>query len=191
MEDRLLTMFNEREILQQIKQGQPNAFSALVKQYERLVFHVVQRIIPSPEDVEDISQEVFIKVYKRLDTFGFESKLATWIARIAYLTAVDHLRKVQVKLIPSRQTIDQLYITGETPEQVLIQADVTQYVQKLINGLPESYRIVLTLYHLEEFSYSEIEHITGMPAGTVKNYLFRARKMLKDKLVNSLNDDLR
>ncbi|QMW04552.1 RNA polymerase sigma factor [Spirosoma foliorum] len=184
-------MFNEREILQQIKRGNHNAFSILVKQYERLVFHVVQRIVPSPEDVEDISQEVFIKVYKRLDTFCFDSKLATWIARIAYLTAIDYLRKFQPKITQSEQAVDQVYFTNETPEQVLIQTDVTLYVQKLIDSLPESYRIVLTLYHLDEFSYSEIEHITGMPAGTVKNYLFRARKLLKDKLANSLNDDLR
>lgn len=184
-------MFNERQILQQIKQGNHTAFSALVQQYQKLVFHVVQRMVLCPHDVEDISQEVFIKVYKRLNTFNFESKLATWIARIAYLTAIDHLRKVQPNSIPREQALDQLYVTDETPEQVLIQTDARQYIQQLIDGLPESYRIVLTLYHLEEFSYNEIEHITGMPSGTVKNYLFRARKMLKDKLANSLNDDLR
>ncbi|RZM22588.1 MAG: sigma-70 family RNA polymerase sigma factor [Pedobacter sp.] len=184
-------MFDERQILQQIKQGKRNAFSALVKQYEKLVFHVVQRIVLRPEDVEDISQEVFIKVYKRLDTFCFDSKLATWIARIAYLTAIDYLRKFPPDTLPFEQAIDQLYFTHETPEQVLIQTDATRYIQKLIESLPESYRIVLTLYHLDEFSYSEIEHITGMPSGTVKNYLFRARKLLKDKLSSSLNDDLR
>ena len=184
-------MFNERQILQQIKQGNHTAFSALVQQYQKLVFHVVQRMVLCPQDVEDISQEVFIKVYKRLDTFGYESTLATWIARIAYLTAIDHLRKGQPNSIPREQALDQLYVSDETPEQALIQTDVRQYIQQLIDGLPESYRIVLTLYHLEEFSYREIEHITGMPAGTVKNYLFRARKLLKDKLAHSLNDDLR
>lgn len=183
-------MFNEREILHQIKQGDLKAFSALVKQYEKLVFHVVQRIVPRPEDVEDISQEVFIKVYKRLDTFSYESKLATWIARIAYLTAIDYLRKFQPINTDSAQPFDQVYFTQQTPEQVLIQTDIGLYVHKLIDSLPESYRVVLTLYHLEEFSYSEIEAITGMPEGTVKNYLFRARKLLKDKLGIFLKHDL-
>lgn len=74
---------------------------------------MVQRMVLCPQDVEDISQEVFIKVYKRLDTFSFESKLATWIARIAYLTAIDHPRKVQPNSIPRQQAIDQPCVTDE------------------------------------------------------------------------------
>ncbi len=183
-------MFNERLVLQQIKGGDRKAFSVLVKQYQKLVFHVVQRIVTRPEDVEDISQEVFIKVYRQLDTFAFESKLATWIARIAYLTAIDYLRKYPSNPTDSTQPVDQLYLTHDTPEQVLIQSDVSSYIQKLIETLPESYRVVLTLYHLEEFSHSEIEQITGMPVGTIKSHLFRARKLLKDRLAISLNQEL-
>jgi len=182
-------MFDERQVVQQIKTGDIQAFSALVKQYEKLVFHVVQRLVSAPQDVEDISQEVFIKVYKRLDSFAFESKLATWIARIAYVTAVDYLRKFQPNRTGWEPAVDQVPCTYHTPEEVLIQTDVTLYMQKLIDSLPESYRVVLTLYHLEEFSYSEIEQITGMPAGTVRNYLFRARKLLKDKLAIYLKHD--
>jgi RNA polymerase sigma factor (sigma-70 family) len=184
-------MFNEREVLSRIKGGDLKAFTALVKQYQKLVFHVVQRVASRPEDVEDISQEVFVKVYKRLDTFNFESKLATWIARIAYLTAIDYLRKYRPNPAPSEPVVEPVYFTQETPEQVLIQQDATLYVQTLVDGLPESYRIVVTLYHLEEFSYSEIEQITGLPAGTVKNYLFRARKLLKERLASYLKDGLR
>ncbi len=183
-------MVNERQLLQQIKQGDRKAFSVLIDQYQKLVFHVVQRIVSRVEDVEDISQEVFIKVYKHLDTFAFESKLATWIARIAYLTAVDHLRKYPPDHSQSVQPMDQVYITYQTPEQVLIQTDTTLSVQKLVDSLPESYRVVLTLYHLEEFSLSEVEQITGMPIGTVKNYLFRARKLLKDRIAVYHKQDL-
>lgn len=184
-------MFNERQIIQQIRQGDRTAFSALVQQYQKLVFHMVQRVVQRPQDVEDVSQEVFIKVYNRLDTFAFESTLATWIARIAYLTAIDSVRKVRSNPLPVEPAMEQLFCTDETPEQALIRTDMTSYLQQLIAHLPESYRIVLTLYHLEEFSYLEIEHITGMPIGTVKNYLFRARKLLKGKLADSLTDDLR
>jgi RNA polymerase sigma factor (sigma-70 family) len=176
-------------VLQQIKGGDRKAFSVLVKQYQGLVFHVVQRIVTTPEDVEDISQEVFIKVYRQLNTFAFESKLATWIARIAYLTAIDYLRKFPSNSTDCAQPVDQLQFTHDTPEQLLIQSDVSSYVQKLIDTLPESYRVVLTLYHLEEFSHAEIEQITGMPVGTIKSYLFRARKLLKDRLAISLKED--
>lgn len=186
---RLLGMFDERQVVQQIKKGDLQAFSILVKQYQKLVFHVVQRLLTAPQDVEDVSQEVFIKVYKRLDSFAFESKLATWIARIAYVTTVDYLRKFKPNHTQGNPIGDQVPCTNYTPEEILIQTDVTLYMQKLIDSLPESYRVVLTLYHLEEFSYSEIEQITGMPAGTVRNYLFRGRRLLKDRLAIYLKRD--
>jgi RNA polymerase sigma factor (sigma-70 family) len=84
--------------------------------------------------------------------------------------------------------IENLYHTREDPEQIMIKLDVSAYLDKLIKQLPEQYRIVLTLYHLKEFSYQEIETITCMPEGTIKSYLFRARKMLKDKLEKHLKN---
>ena len=176
-------MFNEKEVVTRILNGDMRAFELLVKQYERLVFYVVHRLVKEQQAAEDICQEVFIKVYNSLVRFNFQSKLSTWIARIAYLTSINHLRKYnREKASDYPENIENYHFTADTPEQLLTRKDTANYVGQLILQLPEKYRTVLTLYHLNEFSGPEIEEITGMPEGTVKSYLFRARKLLKEKL---------
>lgn len=176
-------MFNEREVVSRILKGDMPAFTLLVKQYERLVFHVINRLVKDDDDVADICQEVFIKVHKSLERFQFESKLSTWIARIAYLTAITHLRKHQRQRTDSmNEDIENIHFTTEDPETLLNKKQTAAYVDQLIKQLPEQYRTVVTLYHLNEFSYPEIAAITKMPEGTVKSYLFRARNVLKSKL---------
>jgi RNA polymerase sigma-70 factor (ECF subfamily) len=176
-------MFNEEELISGALKGELQAFNLLVKQYEKLVFHVVNRLVAEQQDAEDICQEVFIKVYKNLGQFKFQSKLSTWIARIAYLTAISYLKKYKKAYIQASQAeLDYYYFTEDDPQQLLIKKDVSAYINHLIARMPEQYRVLLTLFHLDEFSYQEIEAITGMPEGTVKNYLFRARKLLKEKL---------
>ncbi|MCJ8210268.1 sigma-70 family RNA polymerase sigma factor [Mucilaginibacter sp. RS28] len=176
-------MFDEQAVIASILKGNLQAFKLLVNQYEKLVFFVISRLVREEQDREDICQEVFIKVHKNLHTFKQESKLSTWIARIAYLTAINFVRqnkKYQQRDYPDDP--DKYHFTTEDPEELLIKKNTAAYVNYLIGKMPEQYRVLLTLYHLNEFSYQEIENITGMPEGTVKNYLFRARKLLKERL---------
>src|SRR6202000_582090 len=161
-------MFNEEEVVSATLRGDFRAFNLLVKQYEKLVFHVVNRLVTEQQDAEDICQEVFIKVHKNLGQFKFQSKLSTWIARIAYLTAITYLKKYKKEYTQATQAeLDYYYFTEDDPQQLLIKKDVSAYVNYLIARMPEQYRILLTLFHLDEFSYQEIEAITGMPEGTV------------------------
>ncbi len=175
---------NDAELVQQILDGNSNAFRFLVSKHQRLVVHIVGRIVQQQEDVEDICQEVFIKVFSQLKKFRGESKLSTWIARIAYNASISHLRKGKY----SEQSYDEKpgLIMGEkdeSPNQKMIEKEeIKGYLLKMIEELPVHYRTVLTLFHLEEFSYREIEDITGMPEGTIKSYLSRARNLLKEKL---------
>jgi len=179
-------MLNEKELVTKILQGDSRAFESLVKQYEKLVFHMICRLIKNDDDASDVCQEVFIKVYQGLDKFDFKAKLGTWIARIAYLTSINHLRKYKQELQKKYEAddveLDNYHFSEETPERLLIKKDVSAYIQHLMLQLPLQYRSVLTLFHLEEFSHAEIQEITGMPEGTIKSYLFRARQLLKDKL---------
>jgi RNA polymerase sigma factor (sigma-70 family) len=183
-------MFNEKAVVSDILKGNMRSFELLVNQYERLVFYVVHRIVSRAEDMEDICQEVFIKVHKSLNSFQFQSKLSTWIARIAYLTAVNHVRKYKNELIADYPDgFENFHFTNDNPEVLLTQKDTSAYINQLIAQLPVQYRTVLTLYHLNEFSCAEIEEITGMPEGTVKSNLFRARKMLKEKIQTDLKNE--
>ena len=177
-------MQNEEEIISRILGGDLNSFRLLVKQYERLVICMVNRVIQQQEDEEDVCQEVFIKVYKNLASFKFQSRLSTWIAQIAYSTALNHLKKISGKkgLTSDISNFENYHQATDNPESILLKKNASLFIQNEISKLPVQYRTVITLYHLNEMSYHEIEEITGMPEGTVKNYLFRARKLLKDNL---------
>ena len=175
---------NDGELVQQILNGNSNAFRFLVAKHQRLVVHVVGRIVQKQEDVEDICQDVFMKVYRKLKHFRGDSKLSTWIARIAYNTSISHVRKP----FKNEHSYDEspALIANEKDEELnqrkIEKEEAKKYLLEMIEELPVHYRTVLTLYHLEEFSYKEIEEITEMPEGTIKSYLSRARKILKEKL---------
>ncbi len=176
-------MFNEVEIVNQAVNGNIKAFELIVKQYEKLVFSILNRLLGTIEDAEDVSQEVFLKIHKNLKTFQFQSKLSTWIGRIAYLTALNYIKKNRKGNSSGYPVdLDSFHFTSDTPESITASKDISGYVWKLIEQMPLQYRTVLTLYHLNEFSYQEIEQTTGMPEGTVKGYLFRARKLLKERI---------
>lgn len=176
-------MLNEIDVINQAIKGDVKAFEHIVQKYERLVFSILNKLLVNKEDAEDVSQEVFIKVYKNLKSFQFQSKLSTWVARIAYFTSLNHIKKL-TKNFSSNYThdLDSFYFSNDNPERITASKDLTNYISKLIDQMPLQYKTVLTLYHINEFSYQEIEEATGMPEGTVKGYLFRARKLLKEKI---------
>ncbi len=176
---------NDAELVNQILNGNENAFRYLVSTHQRLVFHVVGRIIRQQEDVEDICQEVFMKVFRKIKKFRGDSKLSTWIATIAYNTSISYLRS---KSRRNEADVDEDIILAYEKsddgqvQKVVEKAEAKKLLLEMIEKLPVNYRTVLTLFHLEEFSYKEIEEITGMPEGTIKSYLSRARSILKEKM---------
>ena len=152
---------------------------------------MVSRIVNRTEDCEDISQEVFLRVYQRLSTFRFQSKLSTWIATLAYRTALNHLKKEEKHVTESLDHVREYALDLPDAAEQLNKKATSAFVHEQISQLPVHYRTVLTLFHLEEMSLAEIQEITDMPAGTVKNYLFRARKLLKDRLqARFINEEL-
>lgn len=176
----------ENQLIQQILLGNTHAFRFLVKKYERLVFHIAGRMVDEQADLEDICQDVFIKVYKKLPEFRREAKLSTWIGTIAYREAIDFLRKKGVAINELKEFKEQRsenLIDEMHPEKIQTKAERKALVNKLIADLPPVYRTVLSLYHIEELSYKEIEEITKLPEGTIKSYLHRARQLLKDRLL--------
>jgi RNA polymerase sigma-70 factor (ECF subfamily) len=186
---------DERVLVQKILTGDPDAFTRLIDKYKALVVHIVYRMVASPEDREDICQEVFVKIYRNLGGFRFESKLSTWIARVAYNTCVNHLEKKREFLLgevrPDLETLDDLSGEADRPDEAAEETDVSLRLRTEIERLPVAYRTIITLYHLEEMSYSEIGEIMNLPEGTVKSHLFRARKHLKVRLLaNYRREDL-
>lgn len=159
-----------------------NAFTFLVNHYQKLVVHITGRLIQRQDELEDVCQEVFLKVYQNLGKYRNECKLSTWIATIAYNTSINYLRKFKKGDMISSEEMLTMPVISDAKALDFERIDLHQYIRSQIELLPVQYRTVLTLFHLEEFSYQEIEQITGMPEGTVKSYLFRAKAILKEKL---------
>ena len=177
-----ISRMNDAELINQILNGNMNAFTFLVNHYQKLVVHITGRLIQRQDELEDVCQEVFLKVYQNLGKYRNECKLSTWIATIAYNTSINYLRKFKKGDMISSEEMLTMPVISDAKALDFERIDLHQYIRSQIELLPVQYRTVLTLFHLEEFSYQEIEQITGMPEGTVKSYLFRAKAILKEKL---------
>ena len=191
----------EKAQIEKILSGDMAAFREFVEEYQRLVCHVVFRMVLNESDREELCQEVFMKIYQNLGKFEFKSKLSTWIARVAYNTCINYLKKKKVPLYDDLAEAEQFpggNITGteraptfaenvagdvQSQDEFLISRELNHFLHAEINCLPVQYRTVLTLYHLDELSYREIGEIVSLPEGTVKSYLFRARKLLKERML--------
>ena len=176
----------EQLLVQSILDGNKQAFTILIENTERLVAGIVCKMITNTHDQRDVAQETYLKVYNSLPAFGFRSKLSTWVAAIAYNSCVDHLRRKKV-----------LYAMEAINEEAVENGDAAVFrdrsalLQSAIGRLPPVYRTLIVMFHNQEMSYEEIAEITRMPVGTVKNYLFRARKTLKNALLmNYRKEDL-
>lgn len=177
-------MTDDRSLVSRVIGGEEGAFRTLIRHHERLVAHMVGRLVKEEADRQEICQDVFLKVYEKLPEFGFQSKLSTWIATIAYRHAINHVRKQRMLFeeLPDDERWTERFVDHENPGELLEEKDETARVQQFINALPAQYKAILTLYHLDSMSYAEISEVMSMPEGTVKNYLFRARNLLKEKL---------
>jgi RNA polymerase sigma-70 factor (ECF subfamily) len=175
------------EDIQAILEGNQEAFARLMKAHLPLVAHITARMVTDQEDRRDICQDVFLKVYSHLDRFRGESKLSTWIARIAYNTCLNHAQKKRPEISddtrPGNRIDDRADDGAAPPEAETESFDVNERLHREIGLLPVRYRAVLTLFHLEGMRIGEIASVMGMPEGTVKNDLFRARRILKEKLL--------
>lgn len=178
------SMTDDRALVTRVLTGDTQAFMLLIRQHERLVVHMVGRVVKSNEDLEEVCQDVFVKVHEKLGEFSFQSKLSTWIATIAYRHAINHVRKQKMAYsdIPDEESFTKRFVEEVNPETVAEEKDMDAIVLKLVDLLPPQYKLVLTLYHLEGMHYPEIAEVTKMPEGTVKSYLFRARNLLKEKV---------
>lgn len=177
-------MMDDQTLVSRVASGDAKAFRELIERHQRLVAHMIGRLVLVEEDREELCQDVFLRVYDKIGEFNFQSKLSTWIATIAYRYSINYLRKKKMSFstIPDEESFSTHFIAESNPQQALSEQDEEEVVRKMIEKLPAQYRTIVTLYHLDQMSYAEIGEVTGMPEGTVKNYLFRARKLLKDKL---------
>ncbi len=174
--------FSDKVIVTNILNGNIQDFAIVVKNTEKLVAQIVRKMAINEDDQKDLVQDIYLKAYKNLTTFQFKSKLSTWIANIAYNTTVSYLQKKRIS-ITDIENADENYLTiSENSELDVIKTEVVGILNTEIAKLPPLYKTLITLYHLEELPIREIADITILPEGTIKSYLSRARKILKDNI---------
>jgi RNA polymerase sigma factor (sigma-70 family) len=182
-------MTEERVLVEAALAGAPGAFERLVREHERLCWHIVFRMVRNAEDARELCQETFLRVHQCLRQFRYESALKTWIGRVAYSIALRHLERRRVMV--SLDDEEDPRVPGEAPaefdlEAACANAQLGEFLREAIDELPPVRRTVLTLYHVDDLSIPEIARITGLPPGTIKSHLFRTRLQLKEQLAPKL-----
>lgn len=179
----------DRDLVATAVTGLEGSFEELVRRYQRPISAYVYRMVGNYESALDLTQEIFIKVYSSLDRYRAEFKFSTWIYKIAHNAAVDHLRRTATReqsLVVGHEG-DQFDLPIEStrlsPEQESEQRERRVEIETVVRALPANYRELVILRHSQDLSYEEIVDVTGLPLGTVKNRLFRAREMMRQQFV--------
>ncbi len=184
------------ELVRRVLAGEEALFEALVRRYQARVVAHVARMVGSREDALDLTQEIFLKVFGALDRYNAEFKFSTWLFRIAGNAAIDHLRKRRPRTVPleipdpeSRSGVSAIEheSPGLDPYGKLRNVERGRAISRAIADLPFEFRELITLRHFGGLSYEEIAQLKNMPLGTVKNKLFRARVVLKERLAGELS----
>ena len=196
-----LELVAERRLIRRLQKGDDRAFQEFVNLYQTRVFNLVFRMLGDRQEAEDIAQDVFISVFRHLSRFRGESRLYTWIYRIAsnacknrikYLRGRQFHRKVELKLessttatSPRDQINAALQSNYPSPEDAARNSDLQQRIERALNSLDEDQRLLIVLRDIEGLSYQDIIDVTGLTEGTLKSRLHRARIALKNRLGES------
>jgi RNA polymerase sigma-70 factor (ECF subfamily) len=178
-------------LVERAQRGDKQAFGLLVEKYQRKLARLISRLVRDPGEVEDVTQEAFVKAYRALPSFRGDSAFYTWLYRIGINTAKNYLvamgrraptsTEVDAEEAEGYESADQLRDIN-TPESLLLSKEIATTVNKAIEALPEELRSAIQLRELEGMSYEEIAKLMDCPIGTVRSRIFRAREAIAERL---------
>lgn len=187
---------SDQELIAAILDGSEAAFESLVERYKDKVFRLLGRYCRDPMECEDLAQDVFMKVFRKLDTFNHESAFFTWLYRITVNAATDFLSRAsrrRLRLVEDEAVLDDgarkqggnhgaRDRDPQSPAAPLMREELATVTRQIVDKLPEKYRTILILREFEDLSYNEIAEVLKCNLGTVESRLFRARQRFKDQL---------
>ena len=181
----------DRDIIERVLGGDNDAFSLLVEKYQTKVYNLALRMSGNEDDAFDLAQDSFVRAWRNLGSFQFESSFSTWLFRLTSNICLDFLRAKKRRAAVSLTVTDeedeesQLAVPdpGKTPEEAVIAAEDRALLTRALNELPADQRQILTLRAIDDLSYAEIAEILHLQEGTVKSRLSRARTALRNKLL--------
>jgi RNA polymerase sigma-70 factor, ECF subfamily len=180
----------DKDLVRRVQNGDKKAFDILVRKYQHKIIQLISRYIKDPSEALDVAQESFIKAYRALPRFRGDSAFYTWLYRIAINTAKNYLvarsRKLadyEIDVADAEQFEGSARLrNNDTPEHLLLTAEIAQTIRQAIDDLPEELRIAISLRELEGMSYEEIAQAMDCPVGTIRSRIFRAREAIDKKL---------
>tara|TARA_B100000941_G_C28495894_1_gene550948 strand:- start:337 stop:933 length:597 start_codon:yes stop_codon:yes gene_type:complete len=186
----------DKQLVERVRRGDKRAFDLLILKYQHKIISIVGRYLGDQNDVQDVSQETFIKAYRAIPNFRGESAFYTWLYRIAVNTAKNHL--VSKSRRPPNIDVDiddgefqnnsAVLRDNESPQASLATRQMEQVIFRSIENLPSELRIAVTLREFDGLSYEEIAKIMNCPVGTVRSRIFRAREAIEKKIMLMDND---
>lgn len=178
-------MDQEQGWIEAARKGDRNAFGHLVEAYQGPVYNLTYRMLGNPDEAEDAAQETFLRAYRKLDSYDPTRKFSTWLLSIASHYCIDRLRRRRLTWL----SLEDEGVPAETmtshqpgPERRALQSEHEAQIQTLLDTLSADYRTVVVLHYWHDLSYEEIAQTTGSTVSAVKSRLFRARRMLAQKL---------
>ncbi len=181
------TSFDDAQLVVRSLAGSEDGFEELVRRYQRPMVAYIYRMTGNYEAALDLTQDVFIKVYSSLARYSSEYKFSTWIYRIAHNVAVDYLRRhaTRVQSLTSERDGETFTLSIESrtpsPQAISEQTERRTEIEIVVQSLPGAYRELIVLRHAHDMNYDEIAEVTGLPLGTIKNRIFRAREIMRDE----------
>jgi RNA polymerase sigma-70 factor (ECF subfamily) len=179
------------EMIALCQQGDRQAFNRLVMQYQNLVYNFLYRLAPRWENVDDLAQEVFVKVYRSIRTLKDRTQFKSWLHRIAVSVYIDEQRrqkKHRERLIADERVLEVQPDPGDTPGQRLERAELQIQLQQALDELPDEFKMAIVLREIQGLSYEEIARTVDCSIGTVRSRIFRGRKflqtLLKDQMIS-------
>jgi RNA polymerase sigma-70 factor (ECF subfamily) len=176
----------DRELVDAVLANRPGAFERLVREYQGLCWHIIQRMVRNPEDARELCQDTFLRVHQCLHQYRYESALKSWIGRVAWTIALRHLQHKRIPLVEPTDN-DEASLLENIGDDFDLEAacadeETLRHLHAAIETLPPLQRTLLTLYYLDETTIPEIARITGLASGTIKSHLFRSRLRLRGVL---------
>jgi RNA polymerase sigma-70 factor (ECF subfamily) len=175
-----MTAVNERDLVNRCRQGDDEAFRELVDGYKNLVFALIARTVADRSRAEDLAQEVFLKVHRGLPYFRGEARLSTWIYRIVLNVCAQERGQ------PAAVPIDEEPSEPPSQDRQFSDLELRDRLEKAIARLPEAYRVLIDAHYLQGIQYEALAEAMGLPLGTVKTHLYRAKKQLRRILETEL-----
>jgi len=176
---------SDQQIIESVRDGNQSDYSIIVDRYKNKAFSLLNRMLRNEQDAEETLQDCFLKAYKSLNSFKGEAKFSTWFYRIVYNTALTKLSSKKRKIENEMSSVDEHFdLKSDYDYNVSERKDMSEFINELVNKLPEKHSAIISLFYLDEMSYEEISKVLDISISNVKVMLHRSRNALRDLIID-------